>query len=65
MKLKHGLILLLIGYCFEFIGTFEKIMHYSYSDLVWIFSLTFKLAGAILVAYKIQNNPKLKDFWNS
>ena len=29
MKLKHSLIILVIGYCFDFIGALFKIMHWD------------------------------------
>jgi len=64
MKLKHAIILLVLGYCFDFIGALQKIMHTQYADSLLIIGMTLKVAGALLFLYKIFTNPKTKDFLN-
>jgi len=65
MKIKHTLLLLLAGFCLEFLGAWLKIMHTKYADLTLMLSMVFKILGAILFCYKILVHPKLKQFMNS
>jgi hypothetical protein len=64
MKIKHAIILLVTGYCCDFIGALLKIMHYPNGDLLLIFATILKISGALLLLYKILTHPKLKDFLN-
>lgn len=64
MKAKHSIILLIASYCFDFLGTIIKILHYPYGNEILILATVLKVAGALLLLYKISTYPKLKDFWD-
>jgi len=64
MKMKHAIILLVIGYCIDFWGGLQKILHTPYADgLLTIAALT-KIIACILLLYKILTHPKAKEFLN-
>jgi len=65
MKAKHALILLVLGYCLDFVGSLYKIMHREYGDQVLIVATVFKVAGSILFLIKLLTHPKVKEFLNS
>jgi hypothetical protein len=64
MKIKHALIYLAAGYCFDFIGCFYKIMHYEYGDQLLIAGTVFKVVGMVLFVIKLVTHPKAKEFLN-
>ena len=63
MKAKHAVILLVLGYCLDFIGGLFKILHRSEADAVMIIATVLKIFGALALLYKVTNYPKLKDFF--
>lgn len=64
MKIKHAILLLAIGYCFEFIGALNKILHYVYADFLLTFAMVLKVMGIVIFVYKLFSYPKAKDFLN-
>ena len=64
MKLKHGIILLVLGYCIEFIGALQKIMHSPNANTLLITGTILKVSGALLLLYKLLTHPKAKEFLN-
>ena len=62
MKAKHALVLLVLGYCLDFIGGLFKILHRSEADTILIIGTVLKVLGALFLLYKIANYPKVKDF---
>jgi hypothetical protein len=62
MKIKHAILLLAIGYCFDFIGAFNKILHTAYGDALLAFAMVLKVIGVIVFVYKLFTYPKAKDF---
>jgi len=62
MKTKYAIILLLVGYCFDFIGTLQKVLHHSYGNEILILATFLKISGVLLLLYKITTYPKIKDF---
>ena len=62
MKTKHALIILALGYCFEFLGAFQKILHTAYADFILMIAMILKIAGMLLLIYKLVTNPKAKEF---
>lgn len=64
MKIKHAIILLVTGYCLDFIGGLFKIMHYPNGDLLLLLATIIKISGALVLLYKVLTHPKLKDFLN-
>lgn len=65
MKAKHAIILLIIGYCLDFIGGLFKILHRSEADTILIIAAILKVFGLLLFLYKIINHPKIKEFLNN
>jgi hypothetical protein len=65
MKAKHAITLLVLGYCFDFIGGLLKILHRPYADFILILAAVLKVIGALLFLYKLTNYPKIKDFLES
>lgn len=65
MKVKHAIILLVLGFCLDFFGGVMKILHWQGADLVLIVALISKVVGALILLYKILMYEKLKDFLNS
>ena len=47
MKLKHGIILLVLGFCFDFLGALQKILHNSYGDTLLIIGTNKNLINRI------------------
>lgn len=64
MKAKHGIIILILGYCFDFIGGLFKIMHREGADTILIVATVLKIFGALTLLYKLIIYPKIKDFMN-
>ena len=64
MKLKHSLIILVIGYCFDFIGALFKIMHWEYGDQMLIIATVLKVYGALFFVLKAVRHPKIKELLN-
>lgn len=62
MKTKHALILLIIGYCFDFIGALLKILHILAADATLTLAAILKVLGGLLFLYKLLTYPKFKDF---
>lgn len=65
MKLKHGIILLTLGFCTEFVGGMLRILHYPFAVNVGMIATTIKIVALILILYKLLNDPKFKELLNS
>ena len=64
MKAKHAIILIVMGYCLDFLGGLNKILHYPYASTVLVLGAILKITGALLFLYKLVTYPKWKDFLN-
>ena len=64
MKAKHAITLLVLGYCLDFIGTLQKIIHHPLADTIFIVATCLKVLGALLFLYKLLNYPRFKEFLN-
>lgn len=64
MKLKHAIIFLVVGYCIDFWGYLQKILHAPGADSFLMIGTILKISGSLLVLYKILTHPKAKDFLN-
>lgn len=64
MKIKHVIIFIVLGYCFDIIGSLLKIMHAPNADTLLIIGTILKLSGFILFLYKLLIHPKAKGFLN-
>jgi hypothetical protein len=65
MKTKHTIILLIFGYCLDFLGGLFKIMHQRGADMILTVAAILKICGALLFLYKLVTYPKWRDFLNS
>lgn len=64
MKAKHALFLLAIGFVLEFVGGWLKVTHWSTGEYWFLAGVFLKIAGVVLLAYKIVTYPGWKGFWN-
>ena len=64
MKVKHAIIFVVVGICFDFMGVLFKIIHYANGDTLLIFATFLKIFGLLLLLNKILAYPKFKDFLN-
>jgi hypothetical protein len=64
MKTKHAIILLFVGYCFDFVGALLKITHSTNADTLLTIGAVLKVTGGLLFLYKILTYPKFKDLLN-
>ena len=61
MKAKHALVLIVIGYCLNFVGGLLKIMHTREADVVLVIAAIFLILGILLFFLKITKYPKFKS----
>ena len=64
MKAKHALFLLAIGFVLDLVGSWLKIAHWSNGEYWFMAGVILKIAGVVLLAYKIVTYPGWKGFWN-
>jgi hypothetical protein len=64
MKVKHALVILVFGFCLQFIGTVIKILHWQGADLTLTIAAIIKVTGALVLLFKIFTYEKLKEFLN-
>ncbi len=65
LKVKHTLIIFVIGHCFDLAGGLFKIMHYQYANNLFVIGMILKVAGLLLFLFKLLKLPKIKEFLNS
>lgn len=65
MKVKHTIIIFVIGLCFDLGGGLFKILYYQYADKLLILGMILKVAGLLLFLTKLIKHPKIKEFLNS
>lgn len=64
MKLKHGVILLIVGFIVNCIGALCKIMHWPMASSILICSTIFQVVGLIIILIKLIAHPKMKELLN-
>jgi len=64
MKVKHAIILLVLGFCLDIAGAVMKILHWQGADLMLVVALIIKVIGALVLVNKILTYAKFKDFLN-
>jgi len=62
MKTKHALLILVLGYCCDFLGAFQKILHTAFADFTLMIAMILKIFGLLFFIYKLFTNPKAKEF---
>lgn len=65
MKIRHAVILLLLGMLTAVIGALFKIEHCAGSDILLLASLAFTVGGFVLLAVKLLTRPDAKRFLDS
>jgi hypothetical protein len=65
MKVKHAIILLAIGFCLDFFGSWMKIVHWATADSTLLAGSVLKITGTLLLLYKLLSNRKLRAWLNS
>ncbi|HEX3933622.1 MAG TPA: hypothetical protein VHW43_03015 [Puia sp.] len=64
MKIKHAILLLVLGYCCDFVGTTFKILHAAYGDMLFVLGTVLKVLGLLLLVFKLFTHPEAKEFLN-
>ncbi len=64
MEAKYTIIIIVVGYCLDFLGSLFKIQHQSYADATLIIATVLKVFGIVLLAYKIIQYEGFKKFMN-
>lgn len=68
MKIKHALIIFLIGFLISIVGTLFKITHWSFGpfsgNIILIIGSIFETLGVLIFLYKLLTSSKFKDFLN-
>lgn len=65
MKAKHAVFFIALGYCFDFIAGWLKIVHTGGAREVLLAALLLKLGGVVLLAWKIVRYPGFRKFLDS
>ncbi len=64
MKIKHTILIFVVGLFCVFIGALLKILHYNYSNDFLITGMIFQVIGGLLFVLKILNSPRAKSILN-
>jgi len=65
MKVKHIIIIFLIGIVFMTFGALFKIMHWPGGSMIITISSTLKVIAGLLAIWKVLTMDKFKEFLNS
>lgn len=67
MKVKHIVVIFLIGLILLIVGTTFKILHWPYAGIIITTSLLLKVVAGVSAIWKIvtMNRERLKEFLNS
>ena len=64
MKAKYTILIIVVGYCLDFMGTLFKIQHQSYADTTLVIATFLKITGILLLTYKIIQYEGFRKFMN-
>ncbi|PUZ22621.1 hypothetical protein DCC81_19495 [Chitinophaga parva] len=64
MKAKHAVILLALGFCTDFAAAAFKITHWRGTNELFFTAILLKIAGALLLVYKLITSRQLRGFMN-
>ena len=64
MKAKYTIVIILVGYCLEFMGGLFKIQHNSFAVNILVTAIVIKVLGMVLLTYKIIQYQGFKKFMN-
>ena len=65
MKVKHIIVIFLIGIVFMTVGAIFKIMHWPGSGIIITISIIFKVLAGLLAIWKVLSMDRFKEFLNS
>ena len=65
MKLKHALVLIVLGLCAYVVGALFKIEHWTGADALLISSAGLIVSGLLLATIKLLRHPRTKRLLNS
>lgn len=65
MKAKYAILLIALGYCFDFVAAWSKIMHAPHAGNLLLAAIVLKIVGIALLAFKIMSYEGFKKFMNS
>jgi hypothetical protein len=65
MKAKHALLLIAVGYCLQFLGAYFKIVHRGSANFLLLAAMILKVAGVVLLCWKLIRYPGLHKFLES
>ncbi|HEV7332988.1 MAG TPA: hypothetical protein VGN63_18270 [Flavisolibacter sp.] len=53
MKAKHTILLIAAGFCLDYVGTLFRSWHWSQAQTLLLLATILKVAGILLLAYKV------------
>ena len=64
MKAKYTILLIALGYCFDFAGAWAKVTHAPYANQLLLIATCLKVAGVVLLVFKIISYDGFQRFMN-
>jgi len=64
MKVKHIIVIFLLGVIFVILGSLFKINHWPGAAKILLVGMILEILGLILVIWKVLTTEKFKDFLN-
>jgi hypothetical protein len=64
MKAKYAILLIAFGFCLDFLGSLMKITHSREANTVLIVSTLIKIAGVLLLSFKVVQYEGFRKFMN-
>lgn len=65
MKAKHAVLLIAVGYALDFWASLRRVAHGADANTLLFIATVFKVAGVLLLAYKIIRYPGFRKFMDS
>ena len=65
MKVKHAIVILILGFLLDLVGATFKIEHWPFADVLILSGLALQAAGLILLLWRLMTSTRLKGFMNS
>lgn len=64
MKAKHAILLIAVGFCLGYIGTLSQLLHRRELSFLFILAVLCKVAGCLLLAFKVIQYDGFRKFMN-
>lgn len=62
MKAKHTILLIALGFCLDFVGSFSRLLHRGESTTLLLLATILKVLGILLLAYKVVRYEGFRKF---